>query len=147
MNRTIAMKKVTRKITTATRYNPTDLSKLEKLDTSDTFYHRMFRRDIYLHISEISVAMIGVCLTGVSILNVDQDINSINTDLDDLLAIDAFIFLISYLLSYLVFRVMTKGTRTIRRVGNIASVIFLIGMVFMVVICALTVLQWDYSLP
>jgi hypothetical protein len=50
MNRTIAMKKVTRKITTETRYNPTDLSELEKLDTSDTFYHRMFGRDIYLHI-------------------------------------------------------------------------------------------------
>jgi hypothetical protein len=105
----------------------------------------MFDRDIYLHVSEISVAMLGVCLTGVSILNVDQDINSVNTYVDDLLAIDSFVFLTAYLMSYWVVRVMTKSDRNIRRVGNIANIIFLIGMIFMAIVSGLIVLQGDYS--
>ncbi len=111
----------------------------------DAFYQRMFDRDIYLHVSEISVVMVGVCLTGVSILNVDQDINSLNTYVDDLLAIDSFLFLTSYLMSYWVVRVMTKSTRDVRRIGNLANIIFLIGMIFMAVISGLVVYQGDYS--
>ncbi len=111
----------------------------------DVFYQRMFDRDIYLHVSEVSVAMIGVCLTGVSILNVDQDVNSLDTYVDNLLAIDAFVFLTAYLLSYWVVRVMTRGNRNVRRVGNIANAIFLIGMVFMAIICMCVVFQGDYT--
>ncbi len=114
-------------------------------DSIDAFYQRMFDRDIYLHVSEVSVAMIGVCLTGVSILNVDQDVNNLDTYVDNLLAIDSFIFLAAYLLSYWVVRVMTKGNRNVRRVGNIANVIFLIGMVFMAIICICVVYQGDYT--
>jgi hypothetical protein len=74
------MKKVVRKIigamhiskTTANGRNPIDLAEADETSI-DTFYQRMFDRDIYLHVSEISVAMIGVCLTGVSIFNVDKD--------------------------------------------------------------------------
>jgi hypothetical protein len=108
-------------------------------------YERMLNRDIYLHISEVSVAMIGVCLTGVSILNVEQDINDANTYVDDLLAIDSFIFLTSYLLSYWVVRVMTKGDRNVQRVGDIANAVFLIGMIFLAIVCGSIVIQGDYS--
>ena len=111
----------------------------------DAFYQRMCQRDIYLHVSEVSVAMIGVCLTGVSILNVDQDIKDINTYVDNLLAIDAFVFLTAYLLSYWVVRVMTKNDHNVQKIGNIANVIFLIGMIFMAIVCGCIVLQGDYS--
>jgi len=121
-------------------------ARLETEDGSlDPFYQRMFDRDIYLHVSEVSVAMIGVCLTGVSILNVDQDINSLDTYVDDLLAIDSFVFLIAYLLAYWVVRVMTKSSRNMHKVGNIANTIFLFGMIVMAVVCALIVLQGDYA--
>lgn len=142
----IAMRKITRKIANIIRHDQTDLPDLEK-SNPDEFYQRMFDRDIYLHVSEISVVMMGVCLTGVSILNVDQDVNNLNTYLDDLLAIDSFLFLASYLMSYWVVRVMTKSTRNIRRVGNLANIIFLIGMIFMAIVCGLVVLQGDYSFP
>lgn len=111
----------------------------------DAFYQRMCQRDIYLHVSEVSVAMIGVCLTGVSILNVDQDINDVNTYVDDLLAIDAFVFLTAYLLSYWVVRTMTNNNRNVRKIGNIANIIFLIGMIFMAIVCGCIVFQGDYS--
>jgi hypothetical protein len=110
----------------------------------DAFYQRMFDRDIYLHVSEISVAMLGVCLTGVSILNVDQDNSQGNSGIDDLLAIDSFIFLTAYLLSYWVMRVMTKSNRNVRRIGNIANFIFLFGMVLMAIVCGWIVLKGDF---
>ncbi len=150
------MKKVTRTIANAMKIFKSTTNQQDLVDQSegleskaeariDAFYQRMFDRDIYLHISEISVAMIGVCLTGVSILNVDQDLNNINTSVDDLLAIDSFLFLTAYLLAYWVVRVMTKGNKDMRRVGNIANVTFLIGMVLIAVVCMLIVLQGDYS--
>ena len=111
----------------------------------DAFYQRMCQRDIYLHVSEVSVAMIGVCLTGLSILNVDQDINDVNTYVDDLLAIDAFVFLTAYLLSYWVVRTMTNNNRNMQKIGNIANAIFLIGMIFMAIVCGYIVFQGDYS--
>ena len=111
----------------------------------DAFYQRMFDRDIYLHVSEISVAMLGVCLTGVSILNVDQDIKDGGTNIDDLLAIDSFVFLIAYLLSYWVVRVMTQGDRNVRRVGNIANAIFLLGMIVMAIVCGCIVIKGDFA--
>jgi hypothetical protein len=142
------MRKASRKIisaldvakTTADPQDPNDRSELERLGF-DAFYQRMFDRDIYLHVSEISVAMLGVCLTGVSILNVDQDIKEDGTNIDDLLAIDAFIFLTAYLLSYWVVRVMTKGDRNVRRIGNIANAIFLFGMIVMTIVCGCIVLK------
>jgi magnesium-transporting ATPase (P-type) len=129
---------------TTDSHEPIAMTEVEQ-PSLDAFYQRMFDRDIYLHVSEVSVAMIGVCLTGVSILNVDQDVNSLNTYVDNLLAIDAFFFLTAYLLSYWVVRVMTKSNRNVRRVGNIANAIFLIGMIFMAIICICVVFQGDYT--
>jgi hypothetical protein len=143
------MRKITGKIFNAAK-NAKNTSDSEagtdnKLDALDAFYHRMFERDIYLHISEISVMMVGVCLTGVSILQVDEDIQEAGTYIDDLLAIDSFIFLISALIAYWVIRVTTNSNRNVRRVGNIANTIFLIGMVLMVIVCLSIVLRADFS--
>jgi hypothetical protein len=138
------MRRATRKAIQASMQNRRDGS--NSADNSiEASYQRMLDRDIYLHISEVSVAMIGVCLTGVSILNVDQDINDANTYVDDLLAIDSFVFLTSYLLSYWVVRVMTKGDRNVQRVGDIANLVFLIGMIFLAIVCGSIVIQGDYS--
>jgi hypothetical protein len=112
-------------------------------DSIDALYQRMFDRDIYLHISEISVVMVGVCLTGVSILNIDDGDNS-NSYIDDLLAIDSLIFLTSYLLSYWIVRITTKSNKNVKKIGNVANIIFLIGMIFMVVVCINIVIQGDF---
>ncbi len=79
------MNKVLRIIRAMTAQQSTDVHQIEQ-SGMEAFYDRMCQRDIFLHVSEVSVAMIGVCLTGVSILNVDQDINNLNTYVDDLLA-------------------------------------------------------------
>jgi hypothetical protein len=146
-----AMKKASRRIITAmnaaAKEHNGDRGEMSIAQESslDAFYQRMFDRDIYLHVSEISVMMLGVCLTGVSILNVDQDLKDGGTNIDDLLAIDAFVFLTAYLLSYWVVRVMTKGDRNVRRIGNIANAIFLLGMIVMAVVCGCIVIKGDLA--
>jgi hypothetical protein len=104
------------------------------------------KRDIYMHIADISVAMLGVCLTGVSILNVDKDINDGDSSfgVDDILAFDSVVFLISYMLSFWFVRVMTKSNRNVRRIGNIANGIFFVGMILMSIVCVGIVQQSDY---
>jgi magnesium-transporting ATPase (P-type) len=111
----------------------------------DVFFQRMLDRDVYLHISEISVAMVGVCLTGVSILQFDDQSDNANTYVDDLLALDSFVFLTSCLLAYWSVRVVMKGHRHVRRVANIANLIFLLGMILMAIVCGYIALQGDYS--
>jgi hypothetical protein len=146
------MKRFTRKIISAMKILPEKSGDLQqpidlpesKQSSLDTFYQRMLDRDIYLHVSEVSVAMVGVCLTGVSILGVEQDVSTFDTYVDDLLAIDSFVFLTAYLLSYWVVRVMTRSDRNVRRLGNIANAIFLVGMILMAIVSACVVLQGDY---
>ncbi len=120
--------------------------------TPDPFpQQRLLDRDVYLHISEISVAMVGVCLTGISILQVGQYISKIATYMDDLLAIDSFVFLTSSVLAYSLVWTTTKGNSNTRRIGNIANFVFLIGMVFMAIVCVCIVIKGGYppsiSLP
>jgi uncharacterized membrane protein len=112
---------------------------------SDNFpQQRLLDRDVYLHISEISVAMVGVCLTGISILQVSQYISKIATYMDDLLAIDSFVFLTSSLLSYSLVRTTTKGNSNTRKIGNVANFIFLIGMILMAIVCGCIVIKGGY---
>ena len=145
------MNKVTRKIISAMSVFKESAEPLSTSDSeaekssADALFQRMFDRDIYLHVSEISVVMLGVCLTGVSILNVDQNISDPNSYIDDVLAIDSVVFLTSYLLAYWVIRVMTKSSRNIRRIGNIANIIFLFGMVLMAIVCVSIVIQGDLA--
>jgi len=115
------------------------------LQALSTFHQqRLLDRDVYLHISEISVAMLGVCLTGISILQVSQVISKISTYMDDLLAIDSFVFLTSSLLSYSLVRTTTKGNSNTRRIGNVANFIFLIGMILMAIVCVCIVIKGGY---
>jgi uncharacterized membrane protein len=112
----------------------------------DTFHQQYsIDRDVYLHISEISVAMVGVCLTAISLLRVSQSLSKIDTFIDDLLAFDSFVFLTSSLLAYSLVRTTTKGNRHLRRIGNAANFIFLIGMIFMAIVCMRIAFEGGYA--
>jgi hypothetical protein len=147
----IAMRKIAAKLMNAinnTQKTPgeSEVGNLQQVEdfNAEIFYQRMMERDIYMHISEVSVAMIGVCLTGVSIMQVGQDIDEVSTYVDDLLAVDSFVFLTSFLLAYWLIRVTMKGNRHIRKVSRIANFVFLSGMIVMVIVSALIVRQGDY---
>jgi hypothetical protein len=125
-------------------HNSIDAHQDDDSFNTEVFYQRMMERDVYIHISEVSVAMIGVCLTGVSIMQVGQDIDQVSSCIDDILAIDSFIFLTSFVLAYWLIRVTMKGNRHTRKVSNIANVVFLFGMILMAIVSGLIVAKGDY---
>ncbi len=89
--------------------------------------------DISIHIFTVSSAMVGVCLTVIGLIRVVITFGKADTVADDLLAADAFLFLLSCLLSYSALR--TRSKRRIHRMERIADGIFILAMILMVVIC------------
>jgi amino acid transporter len=89
--------------------------------------------DISIHIFTVSSAMVGVCLTVIGLIRVVITFGKADTVADDLLAADAFLFLLSCLISY--FALRTRSKRRMHRRERIADSIFILAMILMVVIC------------
>ncbi len=90
--------------------------------------------DICIHIFTVSAAMVGVCLTVIGLIRVVVTIGKADTLADDLLAADAFLFLVASLLSYAALR--TRSTRPMHKIERLADAIFIFAMGLMVVVCA-----------
>ena len=95
-------------------------------------------RDIAIHIFSASAAMVGVCLTVISIVQTFTRSHEAQTLVDDLLAFDALVFLCACLLSYWALR--TRSARSMHRVESAADVVFLVGLAGTV--CACGMLVW-----
>jgi hypothetical protein len=91
--------------------------------------------DICVHIFTVSAAMVGVCLTVIGLIRVVITVGKMDTIADDLLAADAFLFLVSSLLAYWALR--TPTVRRMHRVERLADITFLFAMAVMVGICAI----------
>jgi hypothetical protein len=89
--------------------------------------------DISIHIFTVSSAMVGVCLTVIGLIRVVITFGKADTVADDLLAADAFLFLLSCLISYSALR--TRSKRRMHLMERIADGIFILAMILMVVIC------------
>ncbi len=77
--------------------------------------------------------MVGVCLTVIGLIRVVITLGQINTIADDLLAGDAFLFLVACLLSYWALR--TRSIRRMHRVERFADAIFIFAMILMAAVC------------
>lgn len=99
--------------------------------------------DISIHIFTVSAAMVGVCLTVIGLIRVVITLGKADTVADDLLAGDAFLFLLSCLLSYSVLRFRSK--RRMHHRERIADAIFILAMVLMAVICGF--ITYSITLP
>ena len=91
------------------------------------------KEDVSIHIFTVSSAMVGVCLTVIGLIRVVITFGKADTTADDLLAVDAFLFLVSCLLSYSALR--TRSKRRMHRRERIADGIFILAMILMVIIC------------
>ena len=78
--------------------------------------------------------MVGVCLTVIGLVRVVITLGKADTLADDLLAVDALLFLTSCFLSYAALR--SRGTRRMHRLERTADGVFILAMIVMVVICA-----------
>ncbi len=95
--------------------------------------------DISIHIFTASAAMVGVCLTVIGLLRVVLTIKKGVTFADDILVVDAFVFLLACLLSYVALR--TRNSRRMHRVERFADGLFILGLVFMALVCSLIVYE------
>jgi hypothetical protein len=89
--------------------------------------------DVSIHIFTVSAAMVGVCLTVIGLIRVVVTVGKINTVADDLLALDALLFLTACLLAYAALR--TRSSVRMHRVEIVADRIFIAAMVLMTAIC------------
>ena len=92
-------------------------------------------RDTAAHIFTTSSVMLGLCLTIISIMRGPRNHGGLETIVDDILAIDALVFLLACFLSYAALRV--RHLRKIQRVESISDAVFLIGLTGMGVACVL----------
>ena len=98
-----------------------------------------FKEDVCVHIFTVSAAMVGVCLTVIGILRVVITIQKADTLADDLLALDAVLFLAACLLSYWALR--SRGVNRMHCIERIADGIFILALLLMVVVCGFIVYE------
>jgi hypothetical protein len=96
-------------------------------------------RDLAGRIFTTSAQLVGACLTVIGLFRVVFDLKNINSVADNLMAVDAVIFLASCLLSYLALRSL-KRERSLT-LEQAADVAFLLGLGTMVAVCALV--AWE----
>lgn len=82
--------------------------------------------ELSLAVFSVAAALIGVCLTGIGLLQVLHGLNQISTLGDELLALDAVLFLVTCVMSFLSFRTRQSHRRMSLR--KVADVIFLVGL-------------------
>jgi hypothetical protein len=84
-------------------------------------------------ICPISAAMVGVCLTAISLLRVVIAVDKSSTLADDLLSVDAVLFLISTLTSYFALRI--GSDLRLHRLERVADVTFILAMSLLTLTC------------
>jgi hypothetical protein len=100
----------------------------------NTGRNKRLEEDICIHIFTVSAGLVGVCLTVIGLLRVVITLRKVDTFADDLLSIDAGLFLIACFSSYWALR--TRSVQRMHRVERFADVVFLLALVLMAVICA-----------
>jgi len=90
-------------------------------------------KDICIHIFTVSAGMVGVCLTVIGLLRVVITLRKADTFADDLLALDAMIFLVACVSSYWALR--TRTASRMYRIERFADLSFIVALTLMVAIC------------
>jgi multisubunit Na+/H+ antiporter MnhF subunit len=87
------------------------------------------------HIFSVSAGLVGVCLTVIGLFRVIVRSQDIDTAADNLLAIDALLFLVACFLAYLALRAPT--TDRARRLERVADLVFMSALSMMVAVAGL----------
>ncbi len=95
--------------------------------------NKQLDQDISVHICTISAGMVGVCLTTIGLIRVVITMQKIDTFADNLLSLDALIFLFATLTSYWSMR--TRNTKRLHTLERLADVAFIAGVSLMAVTC------------
>ena len=91
--------------------------------------------ELTMHVFAVSAGMVGVCLTAIGILRLIASQTSVQSVGDDLLAIDALVFVLCVCLAFWSFK--TRHHRTRQRLRVFVDSLFLFGLAGMGGICAI----------
>lgn len=92
-------------------------------------------QDLTIHVFTISAGMVGVCLTGIGLLRLIANQRQIETLGDNLLAIDAVVFMSTCFLAFWAFK--SRDPRVRRRLRFVVESTFMVALLIMVVVCSL----------
>lgn len=90
---------------------------------------------ISIHIFSVSAALVGVCLTVIGIFRAIGELKNFSTLGDNILAIDALIFLGSCVFAYSSLRSQDMGKK--HKLEKIADVLFIFGLSLMAIVCTI----------
>lgn len=90
--------------------------------------------ELTMHVFTVSAGMVGVCLTAIGLLRLITSQTQVQTVGDDLLAIDALVFVSCACLAFWSFK--TRHPRLRRRLRLTVDSLFLTGLVAMAAICS-----------
>ncbi len=88
-----------------------------------------------MHILTVSSAMLGVCITVIGVVRVVISIRKADLIVDDILSIDALLFLGACLTSYIALR--SRNVSRMHRTEKVADMLFLSGLILMAASCLL----------
>lgn len=77
--------------------------------------------------------MVGVCLTVIGLIRVVITMRKVDTVADDLLSLDAFLFLVSCLSAY--YSLRSRNRRRMHRLENFADRTFVLALLLMTAAC------------
>ena len=87
--------------------------------------------------------MVGVCLTVVGLLRVVITLHKADTVADDLLLVDAMLFLTACACSYWALR--SRSVQRVHRVERVADMTFLVALLLMVVIAGFITYAFSFA--
>jgi hypothetical protein len=87
-----------------------------------------------MHVFTVSAGMVGVCMTAIGLLRLIASQTKVQTLGDDLLAVNAIVFVVCAFLAFWSFK--TKSPKLCERLQLIADILFLCGLAGMGLICA-----------
>ncbi|MBS1794787.1 MAG: hypothetical protein JSS81_13085 [Acidobacteria bacterium] len=90
---------------------------------------------ISIHIFSVSAALVGVCLTVIGIFRAIGALKNFSTLGDNILAIDALIFLGSCILAYSSLR--SRNPEKKHKLERIADALFIVGLSLMAIVCTI----------
>ncbi len=88
-----------------------------------------------MQVFSLSAALVGVCLTGIGVLQVIASQTKLSSVADEVLAGDALLFMATCMLSFWSFKTRQQRRRRMLRVT--VDVIFNIALLLMVIVCAM----------
>lgn len=88
---------------------------------------------IAIHIFSVSAALVGVCLTVIGIFRAIGELKNFSTLGDNILAVDALIFLASCIFAYNSLR--TRDAKKQHKLEKVADVLFICGLSLMAIVC------------